>query len=244
MRVSLFIFAALSLGTLQARTLQVKFTGILRPISLEILSSALADANAHHADSVVVSLQTQAELPGLSREMATLISHSPVPVRFTPIDPVRQLFIPTLRQRILSAIEYPEIALLLIVLGLISIYAEFCAPGLVLPGAAGAMLLLLGLASLSIFPLAWYGVLLAILGLICAALEAKFTSRGLLTGIGAVSLFTGTRLLIQTTDPLLQIRPAVAAALTLPLALTTGYLFHMAARARRNKAMPALRTLP
>ncbi len=58
------------------------------------------------------------------------------------------LYQPNLRERIISAVADPNIALILIVLGALGIYAEFSAPGLIAPGVAGAISVLLGLSAL------------------------------------------------------------------------------------------------
>ncbi len=157
--------------------------------------------------------------------------------------PVIEDFEPTLRQRILSAIADPNIALLLLVLGALGIYAEFSSPGMVLPGVLGAISLLLGLAAIAMFPIAWLGAALMIMGLAFFILEAKFATHGVLTVGGAVALLLGALMLIDTDDPALRIRLGMALAVTIPFALITSFLFSIAVRARRNKVvtgMPAM----
>ena len=88
-----------------------------------------------------------------------------------------------LRQKILSAISDPNIALILLVLGALGIYVEFTSPGLIVPGVAGAILALLGLSALSMLPINWLGAALLLLALTLFVLEAKFASHGVL-GIG------------------------------------------------------------
>ena len=85
-----------------------------------------------------------------------------------------------LRQRVLSAISNPNIALILLVLGALGIYAEFSSPGLIFPGVAGAILVLLGLSALSMLPINWLGAALLILAFTFFVLEAKFASHGIL----------------------------------------------------------------
>jgi membrane-bound serine protease (ClpP class) len=153
-------------------------------------------------------------------------------------------FEPSLRQRILSAIADPNIALLLLVLGALGVYAEFSTPGMVLPGVLGAILLLLGLAALAMFPIDWLGAALAIMGLAFFVMEAKFTTHGILTAGGAIALLLGTTLLIDTSDPALRIRFSMALAVTLPFALITSFLLSIAVRARRNKVVTGMEALP
>ena len=153
-------------------------------------------------------------------------------------------FEPTLRQRILSAIADPNIALLLLVLGALGIYAEFSMPGVVLPGVFGAIFLLLGFAALAMFPIGWLGAALAILGLTFFILEAKFATHGILTAGGAIALLLGAMLLIDTNDPALKIRFSMALAVTLPFALITSFLFSIAVRARKNKVVTGMEAMP
>src|SRR6266852_103719 len=65
------------------------------------------------------------------------------------------LYQPNLRERIISAVADPNIALILIVLGALGIYVEFSSPGLIAPGVAGAISALLGLSALSVLPINW-----------------------------------------------------------------------------------------
>jgi membrane-bound serine protease (ClpP class) len=152
-------------------------------------------------------------------------------------------FEPTLRQRILSAIADPNIALLLLVLGALGIYAEFSSPGMVLPGVLGAIALLLGLAAMAMFPIAWLGAALMIMGLAFFVLEAKFATHGVLTLGGAVALLLGALMLIDTNEPALKIRFSMALAVTIPFALITSFLFSIAVRARRNKVVTGMDAL-
>jgi membrane-bound serine protease (ClpP class) len=101
----------------------------------------------------------------------------------------------------------------------------------------------LGLAALSMFPIGWLGAALCILGLAFFVMEAKFASHGVLTVGGAISLLMGALLLIDTSDPALHIRFAMALAVTLPFALITSFLLSIAVRARRNKVVTGLQTL-
>ena len=142
---------------------------------------------------------------------------------------------PSLRQRVLLAIADPNIALLLLVLGALGIYAEFSSPGLIAPGVIGAILLLLGLTALSMLPIDWLGAALIALALSFFVLEAKFATHGILTVGGAVAMLLGAVMLVDTNVPELRIHWATAIAVTLPFALITSFLLSIAVRARRNK---------
>ncbi|HVW83619.1 MAG TPA: nodulation protein NfeD [Bryobacteraceae bacterium] len=143
----------------------------------------------------------------------------------------------SLRQRVLRGIADPNIALLLLVLGAVCIYAEFSNPGMVAPGVIGSILVLLGLTALAMFPIDWLGAALMILALVFFALEAKFVTHGVLTLGGAAAMTLGAILLIDTTLPELRIRWTTALAVSVPFALITTFLLSIAVRARRNKVV-------
>ncbi len=63
----------------------------------------------------------------------------------------------SLRQKILKAVSDPNIALVVLLLGVLGLYVEFSTPGLIFPGVAGAILLLLGLSAMALLPLSWLG---------------------------------------------------------------------------------------
>ena len=143
----------------------------------------------------------------------------------------------SLKQRLLSSIADPNIALILLVLGALGIYVEFHSPGLVAPGVGGAILVLLGLTALSMLPINWLGASLLILAFVFFILEAKFATHGVLTAGGAVAMVLGALMLIDTDVPGLRIRLATALGVAIPFALITSFLFSIAYRARRNKVV-------
>jgi membrane-bound serine protease (ClpP class) len=142
---------------------------------------------------------------------------------------------PNLRERIISAVADPNIALILIVIGALGIYVEFSSPGLIAPGVAGAISVLLGLSALSVLPINWAGAALLVLAFTLFALEAKFTSHGILGLGGAVAMVLGALLLIDSPLPELRVRLSVAIALAVPFALITTLLLTLVMRARANK---------
>jgi membrane-bound serine protease (ClpP class) len=149
---------------------------------------------------------------------------------------------PTLRERIIAAIADPNIGFILLVLGALGIYVEFSAPGLIFPGVAGGILVLLGLSSLTVLPINWVGAALLILGVSLFVLEAKFASHGILGIGGAVAMVLGATLLING-PPELRIHLSTALAVTVPFALITMFLVTLVIRARANKAVMGNDTL-
>src|SRR5829696_8841706 len=87
-------------------------------------------------------------------------------------------FIPiemSLRQRVLSTIAHPNIAYLLLSLGMLGITVELWSPGAVAPGVVGAVSLLLAFFSMQLLPVNYAGLLLILLGMVLLILEIKVT---------------------------------------------------------------------
>jgi membrane-bound serine protease (ClpP class) len=143
----------------------------------------------------------------------------------------------TWRQRLISAIADPNIALVLLVIGALSIYIEFSSPGLVAPGVVGAILVLLGLSAISVLPINWLGAALLLVSFTLFALEAKFAAHGVLAVGGTVSMVLGAVMLIDSPLPELRIHWSTAVGLALPFSLITFGLVSLALRARRNKVV-------
>jgi membrane-bound serine protease (ClpP class) len=142
---------------------------------------------------------------------------------------------PTWRERLMLGISDPNIALILLVLGALGVYVEFSSPGLVAPGVAGGILVLLGLSAFSVLPINWLGAALLILALTLFVLEAKMASHGILGTGGAVAMALGAVLLVEGPIPELRIRWTTAIGLTLPFALITVFLVSLILRARAAK---------
>jgi len=143
----------------------------------------------------------------------------------------------TLRERIMSAVADPNLALVLMMLGALGVYIEFSHPGLIVPGVAGALLALLGLSGLSLLPINWLGVALLILAIALFVLEAKIVSHGILGAGGAVSMILGALILIDSPLPEMRVRLSTAVGLALPFALITTFLLTLVIRARLSKVI-------
>lgn len=116
------------------------------------------------------------------------------------------------RQEILNTISHPNIAYMLMMLGILGIFFEISQPGVILPGAIGAISLLLAFLGLQTLPVNYVGVLLILLALVLFILEVKVVSYGMLTIGGIISMAMGSIILIDSSDPYLQISRGVIAA--------------------------------
>ena len=124
----------------------------------------------------------------------------------------------TWAQRVLSAIAHPQVAYLLLTLGVLGLTVEFWNPGAIFPGVAGGICLLLAFFALHVLPVNYAGVLLILLGVVLLILEIKVTSFGVLAVGGIVSLFFGSLMLIDSPLPELQIGLGLIVTVTATLA--------------------------
>ena len=141
----------------------------------------------------------------------------------------------TRRQWFLSAIAHPQIAYMLMTLGLLGLTVEIWNPGLIAPGVIGGVCLLLAFFAFQILPVSTAGVLLVIFGLALLVLELKVPSFGALGVGGTVSLLIGS---VMLTDVVPGVR--VGLGIIVPAALSVSALFlflgRLALKAQRQPA--------
>src|SRR5437667_9639990 len=93
-----------------------------------------------------------------------------------------------LAQRLLNVLADPNIAYLLMMAGVLGLYIEFTHPGVVFPGVAGAICLLLALTALQVLPLNTSGLVLMLLGVALLGAEVFLPTFGLV-GVGGLVAF-------------------------------------------------------
>ena len=143
----------------------------------------------------------------------------------------------TLRQRVLSAIAHPNIAYLLLSLGMLGLTIELWTPGAVLPGIVGGVSLLLAFFALQLLPVNYAGLLLILLGLMLFALEIKVTSYGLLTVGGVVSLVFGSMILMDSPAPEFQLSLRIVLPVALAFTAIAVMLVRLGVAAQRQPAV-------
>ncbi|MBI5970267.1 MAG: nodulation protein NfeD [Deltaproteobacteria bacterium] len=109
------------------------------------------------------------------------------------------------RSRVLSAVTNPNVAYILLMIGLIGLYFELSNPGAVLPGVIGAVCLVLAFYSLQTLSVNYAGLLLIALAVIFFILELKVVSYGLLTVAGIISLILGSLMLFDSPEPFMRV---------------------------------------
>jgi membrane-bound serine protease (ClpP class) len=148
--------------------------------------------------------------------------------------PVRD-FEMTLKQKILAFLMDPNMAFVLLVIGLLALYVEFNHPGAIVPGVVGFFFVVLAVFALNILPVRYAALGLILVSFVFFALEAKFVSHGILTISGIVSLVLGALLLVDAPIPQMRVRLWTALAVAIPLGLITTFLMGIALKARRGK---------
>ncbi len=118
------------------------------------------------------------------------------------LDSVKKVAIKeTLRTKILKTISNPNIAYILMMIGLAGLYFEFSHPGSIFPGVIGAIALILAFFAMQTLPVNYAGILLIVLAIIFFIMEMKITSYGLLSVAGVVSLLLGSLMLFKGSTP-------------------------------------------
>jgi membrane-bound serine protease (ClpP class) len=103
----------------------------------------------------------------------------------------------SLRIKILETISNPNIAYILLLIGLAGLYFELSNPGAIFPGVIGGISLILAFFAMQTLPVNTVGMLLIALAVILFVMEMKITSYGLLSVAGVVALLLGSLMLFE-----------------------------------------------
>jgi membrane-bound serine protease (ClpP class) len=149
----------------------------------------------------------------------------------------------TPRQRFLARIVQPDVFFILLLVGVLGLYAEFTHPGVILPGVAGAIALVLALFAMHLLPVNAAGLLLLVVAFALFVLEAKFTSHGVLGAGGVVAMLLGALMLVRSPITPGGVSIGVAIGATLPFALITVLLMRLVLRSREWKPQTGVEEL-
>ncbi len=144
---------------------------------------------------------------------------------------------PSSRERILSRLANPDLAVTVLVLGALLIYLEFNIPGTVVPGAVGTLLVLLAFFGLNLLPIHHTAVFLLVAGLALFLLEAHSPSHGALAFAGVIALIFGLATLVDGPIPEQRVHTSTAVAVGLGFGIISFGLAWIALRARRSKVL-------
>jgi membrane-bound serine protease (ClpP class) len=136
--------------------------------------------------------------------------------------------------RVLNALIDPNIISLLFLAGIIGIGFEIFHPGIVLPGALGAVSLLVALFGFSVLPISWTGLALILLGVALLVIDAHVVTHGALTISGLISLTVGMLLLFHNAPAPYHTSVWITLSVTIPLGLFWAFALTKAVAVRRR----------
>ena len=143
----------------------------------------------------------------------------------------------TRRQEFLGAIAHPQIATLLLTLGMLGLTIELWNPGAILPGVAGGLCLLLAFFAFQILPVSTTGLLLILFGLVLLLLELQVPSFGALGIGGTVSLVLGSMMITRDAIPGIQVGLGFIVPMALGFAAITLFLGRLALTSQRRRSV-------
>lgn len=144
---------------------------------------------------------------------------------------------------LLDVLTDPNVAYMLMMLGMYGLFFEIYNPGMVVPGVFGGICIILALYSFHMLPVNYAGVALIALSLILFLLEIKIASHGVLSIGGVISLFLGSIMLIDSTQEMMEISLGVI----IPVVGITAFFFlsiiTIGIRAQRSKIASGLESM-
>ena len=102
------------------------------------------------------------------------------------------------RDRVLNIITDPNVAYVLMMLGMLGLFFELSTPGVILPGVVGGISLILAFFAFQSLPISYAGLLLILFGVVLLIAEVKVTSHGVLAVGGVVAMLLGSLMLFDT----------------------------------------------
>lgn len=150
---------------------------------------------------------------------------------------------PDWRSRFLAVITNPNVAYILMLVGIYGLIFEFSSPGLGGPGIVGAISLLLALYAFQVLPVSYVGLGLIVVGLGLMVAEAFSPTFGVMGVGGAVAFIVGSVMLMDTDLPAYQIALPIILALAVASVALLVFTLGMVYRSRRSKQVSGVETL-
>lgn len=190
----------------------------------EALDGHLVDLIAPDTDALLAQLNGRS-IRRLDGSAETLDLSAPV-VRFHQM---------SAREKFLDRIVQPDAFFILLLVGVLGLYAEFTHPGMFAPGVIGGIAIVLALFAMHMLPVNFAGLVLILLALILFVLEAKFPTHGILGIGGAIAMLLGALMLIRSPITGGGVHLSTALAVTIPVALIVIFLMRLVLRSFRWK---------
>lgn len=142
----------------------------------------------------------------------------------------------TRAEQILHVLSNPNIAFILLSIGMLGLLLEFYNPGSIFPGAVGALSLIMALYSLGTLDPAWGGVLMIMLGFVLFAMELFVTSFGLLTVGGLIAVVVGSLMLFPGRPAEIGLDYALIAGVVIGIGVFVAFAAQAVVKAQRRQA--------
>jgi membrane-bound serine protease (ClpP class) len=139
--------------------------------------------------------------------------------------------------RLLAALANPNIAYILMLIGMAGIFFELSSPGAILPGVIGGISLILAFFAFQTLPVNYAGFALILLAVIMFIAEIKVPSFGLLTVGGLISMVLGSLILFRNEEIYAQVSLGVILPVTLLFAAFFAATVSLVIKAHRRKAV-------
>jgi membrane-bound serine protease (ClpP class) len=211
----------------------------------------LRGRNADWAEKAVREAASLSAVSALQEKVVDLIARSPEDLlrqadgrtvetvggmrRLATADAAIETFDPGWISRLLLVITNPNVAFILLLVGIYGIIFEFTSPGAVAPGVIGTICLLLGFYALNLLPINYTGLALMLLGIALLVIEA-FNPTVVLGFGGAIAFVLGAMMLFKAEAPDYRLSWAVIAVATALMAGLVLVVLGSLQRARRNPA--------
>lgn len=186
-------------------------------------SESITDQEALAAGVIDTIAATRSELLGMleGRRVVTASGEHVLRTRDAVVEQHEMNF----REQLLDLLSDPNIAYILMMLGMYGLFFELYNPGSVFPGVVGGISLILALYSFNTLPLNTAGIALILLSIILFLLEIKVVSHGLLSIGGVLALLLGSLMLFDSPDGWEVIEVSLSVILTITLCTTLFFLF-------------------
>jgi membrane-bound serine protease (ClpP class) len=144
-------------------------------------------------------------------------------------------YLPSARSQFLAIITNPTIAYVLLLAGIVGLFLEATHPGVLLPGIAGGICLLVGLYALELLPVNYAGLALMVLGIGLLAAETLTPTAGALGVGGVIAFVVGSVMLMNTGVPGYGVNLGIIGGMALSAALFLALIVRLVMRSRRSR---------
>ncbi|WMT92898.1 nodulation protein NfeD [Pelagibacterium sp. H642] len=196
-------------------------------------AASLSSAAAAQQDVIDFTATDFNELLGKADGLAVQVGQQEVRLETSKL--AIEVLEPDWRTRLLSVITNPNVALILMMVGIYGLIFEFINPGALVPGTIGAISLVTGLYALAILPVNFAGIGLLLLGTGLIVAEALAPSFGILGIGGALALMLGATILFDGDVPGLEISLPVLGGIALASLALSLLIARLAVTSHRRK---------